>query len=61
MEEALEELNDKWADVVDEVEKRRITPLKKNISVDLFGVAWQPYWQAEINGEAVELPAYGGK
>ena len=58
MEEALEELNDKWADVVDEVEEIRITPLKKNIAVDLFGVAWQPYWQAEIDGEAVELPAY---
>jgi len=61
MEEALEKLNEKWADVVDEVEERRITPLKKNISVDLFGVAWQPYWQDEIDGEAVELLAYSDK
>ncbi|MFQ5408491.1 MAG: hypothetical protein ACE5FI_08755 [Anaerolineales bacterium] len=59
LEEALEDLNDQWADVAEEIEELRITPLKKNISVDLFGVAWQPHWLVEIDGEVVELPAFG--
>ena len=59
MGEALEALNDEWAGVVDDVQEIRITPLKKDIVIDLFGVAWQPVWLAEAGGRTVELPAYG--
>lgn len=57
MEAALRAVNDKWARVAAEAEEYRITPLKKNIYLELFGVGWMPFWQTVVNGQAVLLPA----
>jgi hypothetical protein len=33
--------------------------LKKDVSLDLFGVAWFPYHLVQVGAELVELPGYG--
>lgn len=43
----LEELEDRWAKAATEVEEMKITPYKKDIHVEVFGVAWMPYWAVE--------------
>ncbi len=56
---ALDELNDKWRQIVEEVTEIVITPYKKDVLVDLFGVAWVPYHVVQLGQETVELPGYG--
>ncbi len=55
---ALEELDDRWEEVADNIEELALTPKKKDIHEDLFGVAWVPYWQLEVGGDRVEAPAF---
>jgi hypothetical protein len=57
MEHALQQANEKWARVAAEAEEYKLSPLKKNIQMELFGVGWLPYWYAVINGQPVMLPA----
>jgi hypothetical protein len=54
----LEELNNRWARVASEVEEHVITPYKKDIQVELFGIGWFPQWYLEINGQPIMLAAY---
>jgi hypothetical protein len=35
-----------------------ITPYKKDILVEVFGVAWFPHYVAQIEGHMVELAGY---
>lgn len=57
--EALNEVNRKWSDIVEDVSEIKITPLKKDVLVDLFGVAWFPYYLVQEGDEVYELPGYG--
>lgn len=57
MEEALQAVQDKWAAISGEVKELSITPYKKDILVDLFGIGWVPYWDVLINGRSEILPA----
>jgi hypothetical protein len=57
---ALAQVNDKWARAAAQAEEYRISPLKKDIQLELYGIGWIPFWYAEINGQQVFLPAYIG-
>jgi phage host-nuclease inhibitor protein Gam len=59
MAEELDDINEHWEDVADDIEEMTLKPLKKDVRADLFSVAWFPHWQVEIGGELSELPAYG--
>jgi hypothetical protein len=59
-EAALREINERWARVAAQFEPYVITPYKKDITVDLFGIGWAPYWYAVINQQPVLLPAHTG-
>jgi hypothetical protein len=54
----LKQINDKWARIAQQVEEYIITPFKKDISVDLFGIGWIPFWYVALNGQPLMLPAY---
>jgi hypothetical protein len=56
--QALEEVNDRWGDLANQVEEIELAPLKKDVLVDFFGVAWVPYYVVQVGGETQELPAY---
>jgi hypothetical protein len=56
--EELEELNEKWAEAATQIEEFKLNPLKKNIFVEAFGLAWMPYWRLLINERPLEVPAF---
>jgi hypothetical protein len=56
--EELDELDDRWIEAASEIDELVKTPLKKDIYVDLFGVAWFPHWQIEKDGELRDLPGF---
>jgi hypothetical protein len=51
---------EKWDEVAEDVTEIPVAPYKKDILVELFGIAWFPYHLIESNGRTLELPAYGG-
>lgn len=55
---ALQEVNDRWAELVNQVSEIPISPLKKDVLVDLFGIAWLPYHLVQAGEERIELPGY---
>jgi hypothetical protein len=59
MEEVIDEIEERWAKVATEIEEEVFTPFKKDVMVELFGVAWVPHWQYELEGERFELPGFG--
>jgi len=58
-EEVIAELNDKWGTAVNESTEITVNPKKTDIFVDLFGVAWMPYYNVSVGGTILELPAFG--
>ncbi len=57
--QAIDEISDRWGDIVNDTSEVTVTPTKTNIFVELFGVAWMPYYIVDSGGEMVELPAFG--
>lgn len=63
-EEALEEVREKWAEVLDQVEVVTVKPLKRNVRALAFGLVWIPHWlvayRDALTGSTVSavLPAY---
>jgi len=53
--EELDELDDQWIESASEIVELVKTPKKKDIYIDLFGLAWFPHWQVEQGGEIQEL------
>jgi len=54
----LDELDDQWIEAASEIDELVKTPKKKDIYIDLFGVAWFPYWKIDQGGDMRELPGY---
>jgi hypothetical protein len=57
VETALQGVQDKWVGVLGQIQEVKVMSLKKDITPQLFGVGWVPYWDVAINGSAVILPA----
>jgi len=57
-EQELQRVNDRWIQLVDQVSEITITPFKKDILVDLFGIAWFPYHVLQAGDERIELPGF---
>jgi len=57
-EQELRAVNDKWARAANDIQEHVITPFKKDIQIELFGVGWLPHWYADVNGQPVLLPAF---
>jgi hypothetical protein len=60
-EEVLAELNDKWGQVVGNVSEVTVAPKKTDVFVNLFGVAWLPYYIIRTNTGMMELSAFGAE
>jgi chromosome segregation ATPase len=54
-----EEINAKWGNVVNESTEITVNPKKTDAFVNLFGVAWMPYYSVQAGGAVIELPAFG--
>jgi len=58
--QALENASQRWGEAANQVTEITVTPLKKDVSLDLFGVAWFPFHLAKVGDGLVELPGYRG-
>ena len=56
-----QDANSRWGDVVNRITEITINPKKTDIYVNLFGVAWTPYYLVEVGGQTMELPAFGAE
>jgi len=56
-----EDVNARWGDVVNQITEITLNPKKTDIYVNLFGVAWAPYYLVEVGGQTLELPAFGAE
>jgi len=61
MKQAIEKIKSKWSEVADDTSEIPVQPYKKDILIDLFGVAWMPYHIVEIEGSTLALPGFGNK
>ncbi len=59
--EVTSEINDRWGGAVNEISEVSIKPKKTDIYVNLFGVAWKPYYIVQADHETLELPAFGAE
>ncbi len=57
--QASDEASAKWGDSVNDLSEIPITPKKTDVFVNLFGVAWMPFYQVSAGGQTVEVAAYG--
>jgi hypothetical protein len=55
--EALEEVNQRWGDIANQVSEIPVVALRKDVLIDLFGVAWLPYYLVQTGNQEIELPA----
>ena len=58
-EEMIAEINNRWGSVVNETTEVIVTPKKTDVFVNLFGVAWTPYYIVQMDGDTLELSAFG--
>ncbi|MBK9927945.1 MAG: hypothetical protein IPP66_21955 [Anaerolineales bacterium] len=54
-----EELNSKWGSVVSDTSEVTVAPKKTDVFINLFGVAWVPYYLVRTGAETIELSAFG--
>jgi len=54
----LEKINQKWVQIAANTQDHLISPYKKDIQLELFGIGWIPYWYTIINGQASLIAAY---
>lgn len=57
-EEALEEAKVRWEEIANQVSEIEVTPYKKDILVEMFGVAWFPHYVVKAEGQIQELTGY---
>ena len=58
MKQAMDDLEEKWTAIVDDVTEIRISPYKKDIAVEMFGVAWAPHHLVQVDGRFRYLPGF---
>ena len=56
--QALDEAGSKWGNAVNNITEIPILPKKTDVYVNLFGVAWIPYYQAKSADKVIEIPAF---
>ena len=56
VEQALQEVDRRWGEMVNQITEIPVTPYKKDIRIELFGIAWTPYHVVQVGETLVELP-----
>jgi len=56
-----DEINNHWGGIVSQISEVTIKPKKTDVYVNLFGVAWKPYYIVQADGGTIELPAFGAE
>ena len=59
-EETLDQVNERWEEIASQLTEIEVTPYKKDILVEVFGVAWFPHYVVKIDGQIMELQGFSG-
>ena len=51
------EIAAEWRETAADIEVINVSPLKKNIELEVLAVAWQPHWVARVEGRTTVIPA----
>jgi hypothetical protein len=54
----IEEINQRWGEVVKDITEIPVMPLKKDVLLDFFGVAWMPFHVVKVGETVEELPGF---
>ena len=57
--QALEEIQEKWLEIIEDVEEIPVAPYKKDVLLDMYGIAWMPFHLVSVGEKLEELPGYG--
>jgi hypothetical protein len=55
----LDDINQRWGEAVNQADEITLTPFKKDVLLDFFGVAWFPYHLVQVGSDLIELPGFG--
>jgi hypothetical protein len=55
---AMQEVNNRWGEIANQVIEIPIVALKKDILLDFFGVAWMPFHVVKLGEQMEELPGF---
>lgn len=55
---AIAEVENRWGEIASQSSELKILPLKKDVLLDFFGVAWMPYYQIQAGADQFELPGF---
>lgn len=55
---ALEEIHHRWAEIAAQAREETIQPLKKDLFLEFFGLAWQPYYLVQEGENSLEVAAF---
>ncbi|MCJ7532357.1 MAG: hypothetical protein MUO64_15170, partial [Anaerolineales bacterium] len=56
--QALEDIKSKWGQTANQISKVPIVPAKKDIQIEVFGLAWAPSHALQVEGKTIEIPAF---
>ena len=59
LKEAIEDVKDRWGEIANQIDEIAVRPYKKDVLIDLYGVAWAPFYVIQSDDETIELPGYG--
>jgi hypothetical protein len=59
--QAVRQLESDWANKANDIIEISISPLKKDVFMQTFGVAWLPYYIVNNAGQRIEFPAFNTK
>jgi hypothetical protein len=54
----LDELADKWGELIEEVEEIEVRPRRADVRLELFALGWLPCWEVPVGEQVVSLPAF---
>jgi len=55
---AEQEISDRWEKVANRITSIPISPQKKDVFLDLYGIAWAPHFVVRVGEEKIEIKAY---
>lgn len=54
----LNEVNNRWAQIANQMQEYTISPFKKDIAVSLFGIGWIPHYYMNVGGQPLVINAF---
>ncbi len=57
-EQAKKDIEERWGEIASQSSELKIQPLKKDVLLDFFGVAWFPYYLVQAGDQSIEIPGF---